>query len=369
MILNRRVQPWMLVSAAWIGPAVLGAIDGIAQHYIWNEEGALNTGRVLFVSIDWLLYAFLTPGVFLFARRWPIGRGRLLPNATLHVAVAMLFCVAWAGLGAILRIVVEHGAVPDDALRGFISWLFTTLPFGLAVYFGMVAIEHAIRHFETSRDHEMKVARLNAQLSSARLLALQAQLNPHFLFNSLNTIAVLVREGKGKVATDVVEHLGEVLRSTLSASNTPEHALSDEIELVRQYLAVEKARFSDRLEPRIAIPNALMSAAVPRFAVQHLVENAIRHGIGRSSNAGLVELTARRVGGMLEIAVRDDGPGFNDAVQPLAAHGIENTRERLRTMYGSSAMLHVARAPAGGTMAVLTIPYRELLLERDDSVS
>lgn len=137
----------------------------------------------------------------------------------------------------------------------------------------------------------------NEQLTSARLLALQAQLNPHFLFNSLNTMAVLVREGKGAPASDVVEHLSEVLRTTLSATTAPEHALSDEIELVRQYLAVEQARFSDRLRPRIAVPSGLMPAAVPRFAVQHLVENAIRHGIARSSNAGLVELTVRRVGG------------------------------------------------------------------------
>lgn len=359
----------MLVSAAWVGPAVLGAVDAIAQHYIWNEGGALDTGRILFVSIDWLLYAFLTPGVFVLAQRWPLGRGRLLTHGALHVVAALLFCAAWAGLGAILRMLVDPGATPDDALRGFLSWLFTTLPFGLAVYFGMVGIEHAIRYFGAARDHEMKMVRLNEQLTSARLLALQSQLNPHFLFNSLNTVAVLVREGKGAAATDVVEHLSEVLRTTLSSTTAPEHALSDEIELVRQYLAVEEARFSDRLRPRIAVPNALMSAAVPRFAVQHLVENAIRHGIARSADAGLIELTARRVADLLEIAVRDDGPGIDDAIQPAPGHGIENTRERLSTMYGSVASLRVARASAGGTMALLTIPYRELLLERGKDVS
>jgi LytS/YehU family sensor histidine kinase len=307
--------------------------------------------------------------VFVLAQRWPLGRGRLLAHGVLHVVAALLFCVAWAGLGAILRMLVDPGAVPDNALRGFLSWLFTTLPFGLAVYFGMVGIEHAIRYFDAARDQEMKMVRLNEQLTSARLLALQAQLSPHFLFNSLNTVAVLVREGKGAAATAVVEHLSEVLRTTLSSTTAPEHALSDEIELVRQYLAVEEARFSDRLRSRIAVPSALMSAAVPRFAVQHLVENAIRHGIARRFDAGLVELTARRVGDLLEIAVRDDGPGIDDAMRHPPGHGIENTRERLRTMYGSAASLRVTRAPAGGVMALLTIPYRELLLERGKDVS
>jgi len=353
----------MLVSAAWIGPAILGAIDAVAQHYIWREDGGLDAGRIVFVSIDWLIYAFLTPGVFVLARAWPLTRGTLLRNGAFHLVAALLFCAAWAGLGTVLRMVVDPDSAPPGALQGYVSWLFTTLPFGVAVYLAMVGIEHAIRYFETVRRGETRLAQLNEQLTSARLLALQAQVNPHFLFNSLNTVAVLVREGKAGDATRVIEHLGDLLRSTLSTPTSPEHTLADEVDLVRQYLAVENARFSDRLRPHIDVPDELLSAAVPRFAVQHLVENAIRHGIARRSDAGRIEVTARRSGDQLEIAVRDDGPGIDEAVPPPPGHGINNTRERLRTLYGDAARLSVARAREGGTIATMTMPYRELLLE------
>jgi len=359
----------MLVSAAWIGPAVLGAIDGVAQQYIWRGDGGLDVGRVFFVSIDWLIYAFLTPGVFVLARKWPLMRGNLLRNGTLHIGAALLFCALWAGLGTMLRVVVDPDSTPPGALQGYVSWLFTTLPFGVAVYLAMVGIEHAVRYFETVRQGETRLAQLNEQLTAARLLALQAQVNPHFLFNSLNTVAVLVREGKSADATRVIERLGDLLRSTLSTTSATEHALADEIELVRHYLAVESARFADRLKPRIDVPDELVSAAVPRFAVQHLVENAIRHGIARRLDAGRVELTARKVADLLELTVRDDGDGIDEAALPRSGHGINNTRERLRTMYGDAASLRVARAEDGGTIAVMVIPYRELLHEPGDGAT
>src|SRR5262249_39732186 len=143
---------------------------------------------------------------------------------------------------------------------------------------------------------EVQLARLAEQLTGARLAALQSQLNPHFLFNGLNTITVLMREGDTASATHVIEQLSQVLRTTLGRSRDAEVTLEDELALVRQYLAVEQARFSDRLRPVIDVDPALLSAAVPGFALQHLVENAVRHGIARRSDAGRVALAAARDG-------------------------------------------------------------------------
>jgi LytS/YehU family sensor histidine kinase len=139
--------------------------------------------------------------------------------------------------------------------------------------------------------------------------------------------------------------------------------LEEELELVRQYLAVEQARFSDRLVPTIAVDPRWRAAAVPAFAVQHLVENAVRHGIARRGDSGRVDVRADREGAMLVITVADDGAGLPSGVVPRAGHGIENTRERLRTLYGDQAALAFAPQLPHGTIARLTIPYHELVFE------
>jgi LytS/YehU family sensor histidine kinase len=154
-----------------------------------------------------------------------------------------------------------------------------------------------------------------------------------------------------------------VLRSTLARSEAAEVTLDDELALVRQYLAVEQARFSDRLRPSIDVDPAALPAAVPRFALQHLVENALRHGIAKRTDAGRIIVTARRDGDMLELSVEDDGAGLAAAAADVTGHGLDNTRERLRTLYGDRGSLLVTAAPAQGTVARLRIPYRELVLE------
>lgn len=352
----------MLVSAAWIAPAILGGIGSIAQQRIHGGP-KVDVSDVLFVSIDWLLYALLTPGVFTLARRWPLSRPHLLRNAALHLLFALLFCVAWAGAGTILKIALQPKGLWGTPLEHFGSWTFVTFPFGVAVYLAVVGVEHATRYLAEVREREMQVARLSEQLTGARLAALQAQLNPHFLFNSLNTIAVLVRGGDSSSATRVIEQLSEVLRRTLSNTRANEVAIEDELELVRQYLAVEQARFSDRLRPEFDIDPQTLSAAVPSFALQHLVENAVRHGIAKKLDSGRVTVTARRNGDMLELTVTDDGAGMPADAKQEPGHGLENTRERLRTLYGDRASLTVAAVPTGGTTARMRIPYREMVYE------
>jgi two-component system, LytTR family, sensor kinase len=364
----------MLVSAAWILPAAFAVINRIAQARLQGWEPA--TARdLLWEGGDWLLYAFLTPGVFAVSRRWPLARPHLPRRVLLHLAISLFFCVAWASCGQILRLVLGlvfdlntvHAAMQAGAVQfwrkagvDWLSWIFTTLPFGVAVYLCVVGIEHAIRYFVEAREREVQVARLSEQLAGARFAALQAQVNPHFLFNTLNTIAVFIRDNDRHAAVRIVEQLSDVLRTTLSSHRANEVTLSEELELVRQYVAIEQARFSDRLRPEFRIDNSLLSAAVPSFALQHLVENAIRHGIARSPEAGHVSIVARRDRDTLELSVIDDGPGIDaDATSPQG-HGIENTRERLRALYGEDASLEIFEGGEGGTIARLSVPYREM---------
>jgi two-component system, LytTR family, sensor kinase len=374
-----RLRPWMIVSVAWIVPAVFAVINRVAQARLQGWEPA-TTRELLFEFGDWLMYAALTPGVFAVSRRWPFTRARLLQRIVVHLLFALLFCVAWATCGQILRLVLmaifasprlQSGSAQFWTQLGleWLSWIFITLPFGVAVYLCMVGIEHATRYFIEARERDVQVARLSEQLSSARFAALQAQLNPHFLFNTLNTIAVLVRDNERASAVRIVEHLSELLRSTLNRQRANEVTLGEELELVRQYVAIEQARFSDRLRPEFKIPDALLSAAVPSFALQQLVENAIRHGIAGRTAAGLLIVAAEREGEFLQLTVTDDGLGIDPQLAPPAGHGIENTRERLRALYGARASLEITRRPEGGTIATLRVPYRELRPEPEGETS
>src|SRR5688572_22307249 len=369
-----RLRPWMIVSAAWILPAVFAVINRIVQARLQGWEPA-TLRDVLFEFGDWFLYALLTPGVFAVSKRWPLTRPYLVRRALIHVPFSVLFCVAWATCGQLLRLVLMLIFAPelvtgDQFWREFglqwLSWIFITLPFGAAVYLCVVGIEHAIRYFIEMREREVQLARLSEQLAGARFAALQAQVNPHFLFNTLNTIAVLVRDDDRQGAVRIVEHLSEMLRRTLSRHRANQVSLGEELELVRQYVAIEQARFSDRLRPEFRVPDSLLAAVVPSFALQHLVENAIRHGIAREPDAGVLIVAARRDGDVLEITVTDDGVGIDPAAPIPPGHGIDNTRERLRALYGENASLGVVRRGERGTIATLRVPYLEQTVNASD---
>jgi len=370
----------MLVSAAWILPAGFAAINRIAQTHIsgWDP---VTVRELLFESGDWFVYAFLTPAVFAISQRLPLVRPHLTRRAVSHLVISLLFCVAWATCGKLLKwglmLLLDLNALREamrdaqfyrNAGLDWLSWIFITLPFGVAVYLCVVGVEHAVRYFVEARERDAQLARLSEQLSNARFAALQAQVNPHFLFNTLNTIAVFVRDNDRQAAVRIVEQLSEVLRTTLSRHRMNEVPLGEELELVRQYVAIEEARFSDRLRPEYDIDDSLLSAAVPSFALQHLVENAIRHGIAKSPDAGRLVIAARRDADTLEISVTDDGIGVDaDLVMPQG-HGVENTRERLRALYGGRATLDITRRAEGGTIATLRTPYREMVPESSPGV-
>ncbi len=355
----------MIVSAGWIVPAVLGAVNQAAQRRLAGEPSA-PAGELLFAGGDWLLYAFLTPAVFAVARRWPLSRPHVALHGVVHLAASLVFCAAWAAAGTVLRAAVAPQTLYYPLGRSFVSWLFITFPFGVAVYLSMVGIEHAVRYFDTAREKALEVSRLSEQLSAARFAALQAQLNPHFLFNALNTIAVLVRDDDRPAAVAVVEHLADVLRATVTGHRANEVTLGQELELVRGYLAIEQARFSDRLRATIDAAPDVLGAAVPSFALQHLVENAVRHGIARRLEAGRLDVAARRDGDTLALTVADDGPGIAEGTAEPHGHGLDTTRERLRGLYSGLASLTLVRRSDGGTQATLRVPYHEVALPRDD---
>jgi two-component system, LytTR family, sensor kinase len=355
----RRTQlpGFALILAAWLVPAMLSAFDNYMQSRLSNERP--DWRWVLFAGADWLLYAVLTPAVFRISRRFPLQREGLARRIALHIACALGMCVAWATLGQILRLAIFPGFTLMKFWRALEGWIFTTLPFGTGVYFALVGIEHALAYMAQARERETQAARLTAQLAEARLGALRMQLNPHFLFNSLNAITVLVRDRNTAAASRMLELLSDVLRLVLHAEGSHETPLSTELDFLERYLAIEQVRFSDRLRPRVEVDAAIRSAAVPRFILQPLVENALRHGIARRADAGLLEITARRDGDRLVLTVRDDGPGLGPAGPLATGVGLTNTRARLAALYGGRASLEIANAAGGGVLVTIRLPYHE----------
>lgn len=367
---RRRIPVSVLAAAVWLAPAVFATVDDIAQRRLAGEP-LPPLHQVLFSGGDWLVYAILTPPIFAVSRRWPVERPHVRSRVALHLGVSVLFCVAWAVSGKLLQLTLgylvdaralEHGLAPRD----WVSWIFTTLPFGVVVYFFVAGIAHAVRFFEESSEREVQLARLSEQLAGARFAALEAQVNPHFLFNTLNTIAVRARDGDTAGTVRMVEQLSELLRRTLRRHRASEVRLDDELELVRQYLSIEQARFSDRLRPVFDVGEGLGAAAVPSFALQHLVENAIRHGLAKCTGAGVVEVRARRDGDVLELSVGDDGAGIGEGWTPPPGRGVSTTRERLRLLHGDRAALDIGSRAGGGTLARLRVPYREIEGNADD---
>ena len=224
-----------------------------------------------------------------------------------------------------------------------------------------LAIDNA-RHFmeaHETRDRALRAAQLESQLAQARLETLRAQLNPHFLFNALNTIAMLVRRNAGQEAIRGVVSLSELLRKVLAGTGAIEVALRDELGVIEHYLGIEQLRFGSRLKVRIAADPETLDALVPSLVLQPLVENAVRHGIAQSREGGTVEVRCRRANGSLIINVRDNCIGLPEGWDPLTSGGIglANTRERLLRLYQRDQRFDVRNAPDGGALATISIPF------------
>jgi sensor histidine kinase YesM len=216
-------------------------------------------------------------------------------------------------------------------------WLRQTISnagVNLPVYAGFVLAWHALAFYRESRDRQLRAARLETLLNQAQLEALRSQLNPHFLFNSLHSIAELVHLDP-KLAEQSIVRLGELLRRVLETSKSAELALGEELDFIRGYVEIEQMRLGARLSVTWDVDPAALSARVPSLILQPLVENAIQHGIAPVTAPGMLTIRAQRRDGFVEIEVGDDGPGLaQSAGERQQGIGIANTRARLRALYG-----------------------------------
>jgi LytS/YehU family sensor histidine kinase len=228
-------------------------------------------------------------------------------------------------------------------------------PLGVLAYWIIVAIEGTTNYYERYGREQLRSSQLQAQLAEAHLRTLQMQLQPHFMFNALNSLSDLVIS-EPKAALRLIARLGDFLRLTLQNSNAQWVSLRREVDFLDAYLEIERVRFADRLQVVFEIDPESLDAEVPNLILQPLVENAVRHGVASHIGPALIRLSAKRRGETLRIEVRDNGPGMPDSVRE--GLGIRNTRERLQQTYGSRYSFVLDNQGDGGVVAMCELPYR-----------
>jgi two-component system LytT family sensor kinase len=336
-------------------PALLSAFTTYMNSR-FSGGGRADWGAVIFSSVEWLFFGALTPIAYLLDRRYPL-KGEAMGRAiAAHIVGALVLCIGWASLGMLLGLLLNRYPAEGNLLLSYVGWILTSLPWSVFLYFLVLGSLYAFTYYYEAREREAQQSRLAAQLAEARLGALRMQLNPHFLFNSLNAITVLVRDQKTRDAARMLELLSGVLRQVLQGEKQHEVTLDEELRFIRKYLAIEQVRFSDRLQIRWSIEPTLRDALVPAFILQPLVENAVRHGVAKRSEAGVIEVTARESDGDMVLSIRDNGPGYRPEVG--AGVGLSNTRVRLETLFGERGQLQIAGAEGGGTIASVRFPLR-----------
>jgi LytS/YehU family sensor histidine kinase len=247
---------------------------------------------------------------------------------------------------------------PVTFSAAFSRALVATFFFNLLVYWGVIAGQNAFAYYTKFSEREVHAAALEARLTEARLQALQMQLNPHFLFNTLNAISSLMHKDV-EAADRMIVQLSDLLRYALESTNEQEVPLQQELDFLNRYLEIQRARFGDRLVVRHEIAPETLSASVPNLVLQPLVENAIQHGIEPHARPGQIVLRARRENGVLDLEVQDNGVGLANGAAPEEGVGLSNTRARLQQLYGSGQRLELLNAPDGGLIVHIRIPWRD----------
>jgi two-component system, LytTR family, sensor kinase len=343
-----------LFESAWYGTMV--SLRGIPPH--WGTSFLVGQGF-------WGVAALFTPLLVWVDGSLSFERGRRLRSIALHIPIFLTFGVVHIILRDMWIRGVTGKAVPLEKWIEAIPKLVTNQLGGpLMVYAGVLAAVHGWNYYLRFRERsrvaaalELDRAQLRASLSEARLEALQAQLQPHFLFNALHAISTLILDDDKKAANEMISHLSRFLRMTLDNLETPTVPLSVELQFLDAYLRIQKVRFGERLRVSMEIEDAARSAGVPNLVLQPLVENSIQHGIGSKPGAGRIVVRAARSDERLRLEVEDDGPGPHNATTTGRGHGLSNVRERLEQLYPGAHDFTLSEIPTGGTLAAITIPF------------
>ena len=348
-----RWKEWLVIFGVSTGIGLLFVFQnyvGMAQEgshvYSWRD---LLLGLLSY----WYVWAILFPFIVWLGRRYPLGSGSTASSLRRQIPAFILTPFVHIALYTLFLHAVDGDEHPYFATT--VMLMKSGLFFRYLTYAFLLATSYSMDYYRSYRERELRASRLEATLIETRLESLRNQIHPHFLFNTLNAISSLMHKDVD-AADEAISRLAELLRVTLEADGTQEVTLRQEIDLLRQYVEIEKLRLGERLTVVVDVPEEESAAMVPSMVLQPVVENAIRYGVSTRSEPGTVSVTARREGEEMEIRVTDDGPGLPEGY--VEGIGIGNTRARLAQLYGAKQTLTVAGGSMGGCCVTLRIPFR-----------
>ncbi len=353
-VTNPARQLWLKVSLAVAFWTLLG-LAFASQFYFSSAQfgNPVSWSRALAYSLaDWYVFAALSVPAMWLARRFPIERPHRLRSALVHSIAGLAFSFAYMAMRAAIATWQAGGVSFAQNLN---TLLIKTWHFNLLVYWVIVAVSHAFDYAKRFRERELRAADLEKRLTEARLQALQMQLNPHFLFNTLHAISALMHQDV-EAADRMLVRLSDLLRRALESTDTQEVSLREELDFLSRYAEIEQTRFGDRLKIEMNIAPDTLDALVPNLVLQPLLENAIRHGVEPHARAGCIEVSAKRDRDFLQLQVRDNGGGLVHG-EIVDGVGLSNTRARIEQLYGGEQRFEFNNANGGGAVVTIQIPY------------
>ena len=350
---------WIWVPAIWLGFGIIDATQAIIRtrsdgmHYAW--------ARLFFISvIQWIPWVAATLPVMRLNDRFPVTRWRFGVTWFIHIP-ALIICniVVAAWYTFFERLLNPYNETPPlSSYRAvFVESFLSIIVASILLYGAIVAIDTILDSRASLAQQRAETSRLNEQLSQAQLDALRRQMEPHFLFNTLNSVSALIREQRDEAALIMIAGLSDFLRRLLADTSRHQVALAEEMEFAQKYLDIQKVRFADRLKFDIHVPPDLLVAQVPTFILQILLENAIKHGIARRAQGGNVRILASRNNGTLTLSVYNDGPPILSGETIPSGIGLTNMRTRLQGLYGDAFDLHLRNQHPHGVEVSVSLPF------------
>ncbi|HYI07795.1 MAG TPA: histidine kinase [Thermoanaerobaculia bacterium] len=359
--LRRLLTRALIIYGAW----TLAGLFFATQHHILTIQSGLQDDfpeRLMVMFISMTMWALATPFVMAFADRFPLSHPHRWRNAALSLAAALLVAamIAPADITNTFFVARERVVFDGQFLKESIAVAHSHLLFGLVA----IGIANFARLQRDGALRRRSAVQSRTALAHARLRRLQADLKPHFLFNSLNAVAALVHTDP-PAAERTLDTLSDLLRRSIASEDALEVPLAEELHFVEDYLAIQKTRFGGRLQTAVYVQSPdLLTAAIPPFMIQPLVENAIVHGLSARRSTGAVEVRIRRNGRWLSVEVRDDGPGFDpDDTMDAVSVGVPHARARLRYLYGEEQALSFRRDDDAFVVSV-RLPLRPVAATR-----
>ncbi|HEY6764141.1 MAG TPA: histidine kinase [Candidatus Sulfotelmatobacter sp.] len=353
---------WLWNAAIWCG---IGLFDATQTVVVMRSEGMHHSWTSLYLTLlfSWVPWACATPFVMRMGRKYPAASWRRVSFWSVHlIACAAIGAIysAWVALWEELLNPWALSPGPDGFPSLWVHKFNNGLLSYLILYGVILLVSYMLDSQRQLARQQTETARLNEQLSKAQLSALRRQIEPHFLFNTLNGIAGLVREKRNDAAVKMIVGLSDFLRRVVADSDRQQVPLSEELEFARKYLEIQQVRFAERLQISVDVPVELFPAQVPSLVLQPMVENAVKHGISKRVQGGTIHIAASRSNGNLNLRVYNDGPSL-PADWKLANSdngiGMLNMRTRLQSLYGEHFELNMRNREPGGVEVLLSVPF------------